>query len=118
MDVREQVRNLIFDGFLAATPQPWLGQLPRYLRAAARRLAALPGSAARDERAAAEIWPLEDAYAELVDAQPEGPLSDEVAEIGWLLEELRVSLFAQSLGTRVPVSAKRVRSAIARAAHR
>ncbi|NYI72531.1 ATP-dependent helicase HrpA [Naumannella cuiyingiana] len=117
-DVREQVRNLIFDGFLAATPQPWLGQLPRYLRAAARRLAALPGSAARDERAAAEIWPLEDAYAELVNAQPEGPLSDEVAEIGWLLEELRVSLFAQSLGTRVPVSAKRVRSAIARAAHR
>ena len=49
---------------------------------------------------------------------PRGPLPDFVDEVGWLLEELRVSLFAQSLGTTVPVSEKRVRSAVAKAAER
>ncbi|TDT33211.1 ATP-dependent RNA helicase HrpA [Naumannella halotolerans] len=113
-DVAEQVENLIFDGFIAATEEPQLSQLPRYLRAAALRLDSLPGSATRDQRGIDEIWPLENAYAELVAAQPDGPLRPEVIEIGWQLEELRVSLFAQSLGTRMPVSAKRVRNAIAK----
>lgn len=55
---------------------------------------------------------LEDEYADLVARQPEGPLSPEMARVGWLLEELRVSLFAQQLRTAEPVSAKRVRSAL------
>ena len=57
----------------------------------------------------------EDAYAELCALAPPGPLPDFVDEVGWLLEELRVSLFAQSLGTAVPVSEKRVLTAIERA---
>ena len=56
----------------------------------------------------------EDAYAELCDQAPPGPLPDFVDEIGWLIEELRVSLFAQTLRTRVPVSEKRVMAAIGR----
>ena len=57
----------------------------------------------------------EDAYAELCDQVPPGPLPDFVAEIGWQIEELRVSLFAQPLRTRIPVSEKRVMAAVAAA---
>ena len=57
----------------------------------------------------------EDAYAELTAAVPPGPLPGFVADIGWLLEELRVSLFAQPLRTKVPVSEKRVLAAVAAA---
>lgn len=48
---------------------------------------------------------------------PDGPLPGAVAEVGWLLEELRVSLFAQTLGTAAPVSAKRVRAAMEQIRH-
>ena len=66
------------------------------------------------ERAGVEVIDqLEDEYAALCARYPAGPLPDEVAEVGWLLEELRVSLFAQSLGTAAPISAKRVRAAMA-----
>ncbi len=59
------------------------------------------------------IEQLEDEYAALCARYPAGPLPRDVTEVGWLLEELRVSLFAQSLGTAAPVSAKRVRTAMA-----
>ena len=58
------------------------------------------------------IEQLEDDYARLCARYPAGPLPADVAEVGWLMEELRVSLFAQSLGTAAPVSAKRVRTAM------
>jgi ATP-dependent helicase HrpA len=61
---------------------------------------------------------VEDAYAELCARLPEGPLPADVEQIGWMLEELRVSLFAQQLRTRIPVSEKRVMSAIADARRR
>jgi ATP-dependent helicase HrpA len=60
----------------------------------------------------------EDAYAELCDRAPAGRLPDFVDEVGWLLEELRVSLFAQRLRTKVAVSEKRVLTAIAQARSR
>ena len=56
----------------------------------------------------------EDAYAALVAEVPPGPLPGAVAEVGWLLEELRVSLFAQTLGTAVPVSPARIERELAR----
>ena len=58
------------------------------------------------------IAELEDAYEAAIDRYEVGELPPAAAEVGWLLEELRVSLFAQSLGTAQPVSAKRVRTAI------
>jgi ATP-dependent helicase HrpA len=117
-DLKEQLGNLVFRGFLAATAYSQLVQLPRYLRAAQVRITTLRADPAREEPGRATILRCEDAYAELCALAPPGPLPDFVDEVGWLLEELRVSLFAQSLGTAVPVSEKRVRSAIAKAAER
>lgn len=114
-DVNEQVSNLVFAGFVAATPDPWFARLPTYLRAAAVRLEAQLHNPGRWREPSQTIAELEDDYARLCADQPAGPLPEPVATIGWLIEELRVGLFAQSLRTREPVSAKRVRQAIAAA---
>lgn len=114
-DIAEQRANLVFPGFIAATDDPYYQRLPVYLRAIVARLAALPGGPARDRQAMETVNVLEDAYAELCARQPPGRLPAAVEEIGWMLEELRVSLFAQTLGTRMTISAKRVRKAIERA---
>jgi ATP-dependent helicase HrpA len=114
-DLTEQVGNLVFRGFVAATPYEHLTEFPRYLRAAGLRIDTLLANPARDRAGFEVIARCEDAYAALCDRQPPGPLPAAVAEIGWQLEELRVSLFAQSLRTRFPVSEKRVQSAIAAA---
>ncbi|MCW5954141.1 MAG: DUF3418 domain-containing protein, partial [Propionibacteriaceae bacterium] len=110
-DLTEQLAGLVYPGFIAATPARWYLRLPVYLQAMLRRLEA--GASSRADQAMETINDLEDEYAERCNAFPPGPLPQEVAEIGWLLEELRVSLFAQSLGTAVPVSAKRIRTALA-----
>ena len=114
-DLTEQLGNLVFRGFLSATAFPHLVELPRYLRAAGLRIDTLLGAPARDRPGFEVISRCEDAYAALVDLLPPGPLPESVDDIGWQLEELRVSLFAQSLRTRVPVSEKRVLAAIAEA---
>nr|WP_328823879.1 ATP-dependent RNA helicase HrpA [Microlunatus kandeliicorticis] len=117
-DVTEQLANLVFDRFCSVTGPDRLADLPRYLRAAQLRLEALPARPGKDAEALELVLGCEDAYAELCAAQPPGPLPAAVEEIGWLIEELRVSLFAQSLRTRQPVSVKRVRTAIAELARR
>lgn len=114
-DVTEQRAALVFPGFIAATDDPYYERLPVYLKAIVARLAALPGAAARDSRAMETVNLLEDAYADLCAGQPPGRLPADIEEIGWMLEELRVSLFAQTLGTRMTISAKRVRKALERA---
>ncbi|WP_152362836.1 ATP-dependent RNA helicase HrpA [Microlunatus speluncae] len=114
-DLTEQLQNLIFAGFLAATPYRHLVQLPRYLRAAGLRIEGVLANPGRDVAGLATILDCEDAYAALCAAAPPGPLPEEIAEIGWQLEELRVSLFAQRLGTAGTVSAKRIQRAIERA---
>jgi ATP-dependent helicase HrpA len=112
-DVSEQVGNLVFAGFVAATPYEHLVELPRYLTAAEQRLTSLLTAPTRDQRGAEVIGRCEDAYAAVCELAPPGPLPDDLDDIGWLLEELRVSLFAQHLRTKVPVSEKRVMTAIA-----
>ena len=114
-DLAEQLDNLVFRGFLAATAYPRLVHLPRYLRAAQARLTTLQNNPVRDEPGRAVILRWEDAFAELCALAPPGPLPEFVDDVGWLLEELRVSLFAQSLRTSVPVSEKRVHSALDKA---
>ena len=114
-DVTEQIGNLVFAGFLAATPYPHLVDLPRYLAAARQRLIGLRLAPARDRAGLAVIARCEESYAELCEAAPPGRLPEPIEEVGWLLEELRVSLFAQQLRTKVPASEKRVLSAIAAA---
>ena len=111
-DIAEQVGNLVFPGFLGATPYAQLTELPRYLKAVQLRIEALRNTAARDAAGFEVIIRVEEAYADLCELAPPGRLPGFVEEIGWLIEELRVSLFAQSLRTRVPVSDKRVLAAI------
>jgi ATP-dependent helicase HrpA len=112
-DVREQVANLVFPGFLAATPARAWRRLPVYLAAVVRRLETCRSQPGREQTNLELMGELEAEYAAVCDRYPAGPLPAPVADIGWLLEELRVSLFAQQLGTAVPISAKRVRAAMA-----
>jgi ATP-dependent helicase HrpA len=111
-DVRAQVDNLVFPGFIAATPEPHFAALERYLHAVQVRLQGWDSAPARERQHLEVITELEDAYAAAIARHEVGELPPAASEVGWLLEELRVSLFAQSLGAAVPVSAKRVRTAI------
>ena len=112
-DAAAQVADLVFDGFIAATPEPHYGRLERYLRAVEVRVGAWTTHPAREAQGLEVIAALEDAYGATVARYDVGELPRAAVEAGWLLEELRVSLFAQQLGTAVPVSAKRVRTALA-----
>ncbi|MDH3321289.1 MAG: DUF3418 domain-containing protein, partial [Betaproteobacteria bacterium] len=102
-DMQQQLARLLAPGWLAATPWARLQHFPRYLKAVAARLEKLRADPARDARLMAELQPLLTAW-----LRAPRPLDAEQAQFGWLLEELRVSLFAQQLKTPVPVSAKRL----------
>ena len=108
-DVRAQLARLVHPGFVAATGVDRLGDVERYLRAAARRLERLPDATAVDRDRMNSVHELERAYRERLAAHP-GAAG--LREVPWMLEELRVSHFAQSLGTRGPISAKRIRRAL------
>ncbi len=97
-------------GFFIATPWRWLQQYPRYFRAMTLRLDKIAGAGwQRDRRAFAELEPFLDAYhARVADHHRRGIYDAELAAFRWMLEEFRVSLFAQELGTIIPVSAKRL----------
>jgi ATP-dependent helicase HrpA len=108
-DIRAQLARLLSPGWLARTPWERLQHLPRYLKAAALRLEKLRADPGRDQRLASELAALEQPYRREVAARSRnGELKPELAQFGWLLEELRVSLFAQELRTPVPVSVKRL----------
>jgi ATP-dependent helicase HrpA len=108
-DVRQQLSRLLAPGWLARTPWERLQHLPRYLKAASLRLDKLRADPARDARLAAELASIEQPYRREAAARARhGAPGAEFEQFGWLLEELRVSLFAQELKTPVPVSAKRL----------
>ncbi|MBM6404139.1 ATP-dependent RNA helicase HrpA [Phycicoccus sp. CSK15P-2] len=112
-DVRAQLDGLVRPGFVAATGALRLPDLRRYLRAAKQRLERA-ASNPREPVLQEQVDAVETAYADLLDALPAARrAAPEVADIAWMVEELRVGLFAQSLGTAHPVSEKRVRRAIA-----
>src|SRR5262245_40316646 len=108
-DVKNQLARLLAPGWLGRTPWPRLQHFARYLKAASLRLDKLRADPARDARLAADLAPLQTAWLREVAVRARyGALSAELEQFGWLLEELRVSLFAQELRTPVPVSAKRL----------
>ncbi|ADU48011.1 ATP-dependent RNA helicase HrpA [Intrasporangium calvum] len=116
-DVRAQVSELIRPGFVAATGLGRLRDLDRYLRAVEHRLDKGPADPARDAQALDQVDLVEGRYADLLEAlRPSQQESAEVLEVAWMIEELRVSLFAQALGTAYSVSPQRVLKAIARLA--
>ena len=113
-DLEAQMAGLVFDGFISQVGRARLPDLVRYLRGMQRRLAVLPTDPVRDARRMAEVHEVEDAYLDRVDALPVGRRGDpDAVEVRWMLEELRINAFAQQLGTPRPVSAKRIRTALA-----
>jgi len=113
--MRAQMSGLIYPGFVTATGYRRLPQLTRYLRGIERRLDKLPENPARDAASMAVAQRVEQAYRQAVADLPPARRDDpDVTEIRWMLEELRVSLFAQTLGTLGPVSENRILSALGR----
>jgi ATP-dependent helicase HrpA len=106
-DVTAQLHRLCGMRFVASTPWAALQQLPRYLKAITLRLDKLRAEPARDAARLAELRPLEQRYARRV-AERRGAVDARLDEYRWLLEELRVSFFAQELRTPQPVSVKRL----------
>ncbi len=106
-DAQQQLNRLIPKKFLQATPWDRLQHLARYLKAITLRLDKYRADPARDTARLTELRPQEQRYWRLV-AERKGAVDDRMAEFRWLLEELRVSFFAQELRTPQPVSVKRL----------
>ena len=112
-DIRQQLAELTTAGFLTETPWRWLQRYPKYFDAIAQRLQKLSaGGQPRDQPLHAQIKPLWENYLELAHRRKgQQVYSPELDNFRWLLEEFRISLFAQQLGTAVPVSSKRLQKA-------
>jgi ATP-dependent helicase HrpA len=106
-DVEQQLVRLFPKRFIVETPAAQLAHYPRYLRAIAARLDRLKSDPARDAQRMNEIAQLQAPYLRELAAR-KGVADPRLEEFRWLLEELRVSLFAQELRTPMPVSAKRL----------
>jgi ATP-dependent helicase HrpA len=109
-DMRAQVARLMAPGFVGDAGVSRLRDYPRYLAAVTQRRERLDGNVPRDRQLQDQLSGLQDAWLHAVAALPEGqPVPQHLRESGWLLEEYRVSLFAQQLGTREKVSDQRIR---------
>ena len=106
-DIQAQLQRLLGKRFLFETPWLQLQQLPRYLKAVALRIDKHRADAARDQQRLAELRPLEQRWLRRLQ-ELKGRPDARLEEFRWLLEELRVSLFAQELRTPQPVSVKRL----------
>ncbi len=116
-DVRQQLDALVKPGFVTEAGIRRLPDLMRYLVAADRRLQQMPTNVQRDTTRMEKVREMRDEYAWLLEQMPQGrPVPQQVRDIRWMLEELRVSYFAHALGTAYPVSDKRIVKAIDAAA--
>jgi ATP-dependent helicase HrpA len=108
-DLERQLAALVHPGFVAETGLARLRDLDRYLRAMLERIEKAPGDLARDAQRAAEVAIVQQELDKLLAALPAARHTDpDVVDLRWQIEELRVSLFAQRLGTARPVSPKRI----------
>lgn len=105
-DIKDQLDELIYPGFVSETPLDWLEQYPRYLKAIEKRLDKLQHAPDKDRKLTLEIAPLWQNYLDYLESHED--YTTELQEYRWLIEELRVSLFAQELKTIKPVSVKRL----------
>ncbi|QVM95424.1 ATP-dependent RNA helicase HrpA [Pseudomonas sp. SORT22] len=108
-DIKQQLGNLVYPGFVRETPGLWLKELPRYLKAIELRLEKLGAQVQKDRVWSGELGNLWSQYQTRLDKHlQEGKRDEQLQLYRWWLEEYRVSLFAQQLGTKVPVSDKRL----------
>ncbi|MGH8199668.1 MAG: ATP-dependent RNA helicase HrpA [Steroidobacteraceae bacterium] len=114
-DVNTQLSMLLRTDFIESTPAPWLHHLPRYLKAIARRLSRLPAQARRDAELSARVRPFVAALRRLQAAPAGMGLRPELRQLQWMIEEFRVSLFAQELKAALRVSEQRLAEQLERA---
>ena len=108
-DIKLQLSNLVYPGFVRETPAQWLKEVPRYLKAIEQRLDKIASQVQRDRVWSGELGGYWEQYqARLSKHSQEGKRDAQLVLYRWLLEEYRVSLFAQQLGTKLPVSDKRL----------
>lgn len=111
MDIRQQLSSLIYNGFVSQTPAHWLKRIPAYLDAIDRRLDAIDQSPDKDRKRRAEYLPLWEAFQKMpMHREHIENYEAQVLELRWMMEELRVSIFAQAVGTTEKVSIKRLES--------
>jgi ATP-dependent helicase HrpA len=112
-DMRGQLSGLIYPGFVSATGAQRLADLVRYLQAIIRRLEKVPESPGRDAERMAAVHRVAGDYADvLAELPPSRRQTADAQAVRWMIEEFRVSLFAQLLGTRGPVSEQRIERAL------
>lgn len=107
-DIKQQLGCLIYDGFISATPRQWLKHLPRYIEAINLRLDKIERSLAADKKRQSEAQKHWNKIYQHISDEPEQTLSPEWEAYRWMMEEMRVSLFAQELKTSMPVSIKKL----------
>jgi ATP-dependent helicase HrpA len=108
-DVESQMQSLLYKGCFSQTPWDQLQHLPRYLKALRLRIEKQPSNPDRDGKHAASVGLYWDKWqAEMEKQSKLGDVSPALADFRWLIEELRVSLFAQELKTPFPISVKRL----------
>lgn len=108
-DIRDQLSHLVYDGLFAATPWQHLQHLPRYLKAIMQRIDKYSANAERDARHALSLQEWWQKYQERLEQHRKAGVVDaRLVEFRWMLEEMRVSLFAQGLRTPYPISWKRL----------
>jgi ATP-dependent helicase HrpA len=113
-DVRRHLARLVRERFGVAHGEHRLADVLRYLNGITRRLDKLPEHPAKDLRKLAEVRKVERDYSSLLESLPPGDVGPDIVDLGWMLEELRVSVFAPSLGTSRPVSTKRIVAELAK----
>jgi ATP-dependent helicase HrpA len=111
-DARSHLDRLVRPGFVVVAGTRRLPDVRRYVLGIEHRLGRLAGEVGRDQRRMAEVRPLEQRYARFVSTFAPQPVPIEVVDLGWQLEELRMSVFAQPLGARGQVSATRLRRSL------
>nr|WP_315402895.1 ATP-dependent RNA helicase HrpA [uncultured Pseudomonas sp.] len=108
-DIKQQLANLVYPGVVRETPGIWLKELPRYLKAVELRLEKLGSQVQKDRVWSGELSGLWAQYKARADKHAqEGKRDEQLVLYRWWIEEYRVSLFAQQLGTKVPISDKRL----------
>jgi ATP-dependent helicase HrpA len=106
--VIEQLTELLAPGWVRDTPDGWWTQLPKYVRAIARRLERARGDVERDRKLQLQVEPYAQQVRRLRLSADLDMAGNERERLRWMVEEFRLSLFAQDLRTLLPVSAKRL----------
>lgn len=108
-DIKQQSETLVFKGFVSASGLDKLDDINRYLKGIVRRLEKLPIDPNQDRLKLIEVNKAVDLYKSILSKQrKDKPIAQEILSIKWMIEELRISLFAQNLGTAQPISLKRI----------